>query len=175
MKSVLRKALRWLLTPLRRASRRRNGLTAEGERKELPNDALLALVKEMLLEGHTAVVTVKGFSMRPFLEHLRDKVRLEQPERLAEGDAVLAELSRGRYVLHRIVGLEGESVTLMGDGNLSGTEHCLRKDVCGVVTEYIRPRRTISASDPRLVRRIRAWRRLLPIRRYLLTLYKATV
>ncbi len=175
MKRFLKQSLRLLLTPLRHASRRRNGVTADGERKQLPNDALLALVREMLSEGHTAVLTVKGFSMRPFLEHQRDKVRLEQPVSLAEGDAVLAELSRGHYVLHRIVRLEGESVTLMGDGNVSGTEHCLRADVCGVVTEYIRPRRTIKASDPSLRRRIRAWRRLLPIRRYLLTLYKATV
>ncbi|MCD8285556.1 MAG: S24/S26 family peptidase [Prevotellaceae bacterium] len=175
MKRFLKQSLRLLLTPLRLASQRRNGVSAEGERKQLPNEALLGLVREMLSEGHTAVLTVKGYSMRPFLEHLRDKVRLEQPVSLSVGDAVLAKEQGGRYVLHRIVSIEGESLTLMGDGNVRGTERCLKADVCGVVTEYIRPRRTIKASDPSLRRRIRAWRRLLPIRRYLLTLYKATV
>jgi hypothetical protein len=66
-------------------------------------------------------------------------------------------------------------VTLMGDGNVRGTESCRLGDVAGVVTHYLRPGRTLLASDERLKRRIRLWRRLLPVRRYLLFVYKAVV
>lgn len=146
------------------------------ERHEIPNDVLLGLVRDMIRKGHTATIWVKGYSMRPFLEHMRDKVILAQPSRpLAVGDAVLAEISPGHYVLHRIIEREGDKLTLMGDGNIRGVEHCRVGDVAGVVTHYIRPKRTIQASDEQLIRRIQRWRRCLPYRRYLLLLYKSTL
>jgi hypothetical protein len=91
------------------------------------------------------------------------------------GDAVLAEIRPGHYVLHRIIRIVGEHVVLQGDGNVRGEEHCWRSDVRGVVSEYIRPRRTLSASDPALRRRIRLWRWLRPLRRILLFVYKSYV
>lgn len=139
---------------------------------EVPNAVLLGQVKEALRTGHTATINVKGYSMRPFLEHCRDKVQLAQAGNLQVGDAVLAEISKGVYVLHRIIALEGDRVTLMGDGNICGTEHCRKSDVVGIVTHYCHFGRTIAASDERLRRRVRAWRKLLPIRRYLLFIYK---
>ena len=98
------------------------------------------------------------------------------------GDAVLAEIFPGKYVLHRIIEItpnhqDGslDEITLMGDGNIKGTEKCLRKDICGIVTHYIRPNRTIPADNPSLIRRIRLWRKLLPDRRYLLFIYKSII
>ena len=113
--------------------------------------------------------------MRPFLEHERDRVVLEPAGELHIGDAVLAEIEPDHYVLHRIIAIEDDRLTLMGDGNTRGTESCKREDVAGIVTQYLRPHRTLLASDPKLQRRIRLWRRLLPIRRYLLIIYKAIV
>ncbi len=146
--------------------------TCEVRKVELPNAVLLKQVGELIKEGHTATIYVKGYSMRPFLEHCRDKVVLAAVGELRPGDAVLAEIRRGVYVLHRIISMDGDRLTLMGDGNLRGTEQCRLSDVVAIVTHYISPRRTISASDPVLCRRIRLWRRLLPVRRYLLWIYK---
>lgn len=146
--------------------------TSEVRKVELPNAVLLKQVGELIKEGHTATIYVKGYSMRPFLEHCRDKVVLAAVGELRPGDAVLAEIRRGVYVLHRIISMVGDRLTLMGDGNLRGTEQCRISDVVAIVTHYISPRRTIPASDPVLCRRIRLWRRLLPVRRYLLWIYK---
>ena len=165
MKELIQKLLRGLLWPVRRNYRRRNGVQSTEPRKEIPNKILLGLARDMIREGHTATIYVKGFSMRPFLEHQRDRVTLDAPGELHVGDAVLAEIEPDHYVLHRIIGLEGDDVTLMGDGNIRGTERCKRKDVAGIVTHYIRPRRTLPATDKRLQRRIRLWRRLLPVQR----------
>ncbi len=145
-------------------------------RKELPNDQLLPLVRQYVAGGEKVIISVKGYSMRPFLEHLRDRVTLAPWTDLAVGDAVLAEIAPGHFVLHRIIAIDGEQLTLMGDGNVRGTEHCLKSDVCGVVTEYLRPNgHVLKASDRVLQRRIRMWRRLLPIRRWLLFIYRLTV
>ena len=139
---------------------------------EVPNAVLLGQVKEAIREGHTVTINVKGYSMRPFLEHCRDKVRLAPFTDLKVGDAVLAEISPDVYVLHRIMNIDGDTVRLMGDGNLSGMEVCRKADVVGMVTHYIRRGKTIPASDPRLQRYVRRWSKLLPVRRYLLYIYR---
>lgn len=175
MKELIRVLLRWLMAPLRWDYEKRNGVESTEPRKEIPNKVLLGLARDMIREGHTATIAVKGFSMRPFLEHQRDRVVLEAPGELAVGDAVLAEIEPDHYVLHRIIAIDGDHITLMGDGNTRGTENCLRKNVAGVVTHYLRPKRTIPASDEKLRRRIRLWRKLLPVRRYLLFIYKAII
>ena len=175
MKRFIQKILRRLLSPVRWNYRKRNGVRGNEERKEIPNRILLGLARDMIREGHTATISVKGYSMRPFLEHQRDCVILDAPRDLKVGDAVLAETVPDHYVLHRIIAIQGDEITLMGDGNIRGTEHCQRKNVAGVVTHYLRPGRTLLADDPVLKRRIRLWRKLLPIRRYLLFVYKAIV
>ena len=111
-------------------------------RMEVPNAVLLGQVKEAIREGHTVTINVKGYSMRPFLEHCRDKVRLAPFTDLKVGDAVLAEISPDVYVLHRIMNIDGDTVRLMGDGNLSGMEVCRKADVVGMVTHYIRRGKT---------------------------------
>ncbi len=141
-------------------------------RMEVPNAVLFAQVRDALSSGCTATINVKGYSMRPFLEHCRDRVTLAPVVQLAVGDAVLAEVSKDFYVLHRIIHIGGEHLTLMGDGNLKGVEHCRIGDVVGVVVQYHYPHRIVKADAPGLRRRIKVWRRLLPVRRYLLFMYK---
>ncbi len=183
LKNAFKGGLRLLLTPLRLWNRRRHPRKNIGQRNiEIPNRILLSAVRDALLEGHTATISVKGWSMRPFLEHLRDKVRLALPTGATIGDAVLAEICPGHYVLHRIIKVQPhdtntalDTITLMGDGNIRGTESCLRSNLCGIVTHYIYPDREIPATDPTLMRRIRRWRRLLPLRRTLLLIYQATI
>ena len=77
-------------------------------RMEIPNAILLGQVKEAIRRGHTATINVKGYSMRPFLEHCRDKVRLAPASELRVGDAVLAEISKDVYVLHRVFSIDGD-------------------------------------------------------------------
>lgn len=181
-KKAILKVLHFLLYPIHRVYRRKNGQEAIVPRMELPNHILLGAVRDTIREGHTATIVVKGWSMRPFLEHQRDKVILDTPAGATTDDAVLAEITPGTYVLHRIIDIKSatgnpdmDEITLMGDGNIQGTEQCLRKDICGKVTHYVRPNRIISASDPKLIKDIRLWRRFLPIRRYLLIIYKAII
>lgn len=173
MKELIKGLTRVLLTPFRRRYRKRNGTTSNQPRHELPNDAWLGEVSQMLREGKPYAIYVKGYSMRPFIEHTRDRVFLEKRDSYNIGDAVLAQIAPGHYVLHRIIEKHGDDLTLQGDGNLKGVELCKEGDVSGVVTQYIRPNRIISADDPKLIRRIKLWRKLRPIRRYLLLIYNA--
>ena len=175
LKAIIRFILKLLLTPFRYFNKRRNGVAPSELRHELPNDAFLGLVSEKLAEGHTVVIWVKGYSMRPFIEFGRDKVKLASAASYQVGDAVLAEIAKGHYVLHRIIEKEGDRVILQGDGNVRGVEYCTTADIRGVVTEYIRPNRVLFSDDVCLKRKIRLWRLLRPVRRYLLFIYKSIV
>lgn len=176
IKVFIKAVARFVATPWRRAKQQRYAERESSVRMELPNDKLLPLVRQYVAEGEHVIISVKGYSMRPFLEHLRDRVKLSPWTELHVGDAVLAEIAPGHFVLHRIIEIHGRELTLMGDGNTRGTESCTVDDVCGVVTEYLRPNgHVLYASDEKLQHRIRLWRRLLPIRRGLLFFYKATV
>lgn len=136
----------------------------------LPNSLLLGEVSALLAEGHPVVLMTKGNSMLPFIRGDKDSVRLVAAQEYKIGQAVLAQLSPGHYVLHRLVEVSGEDVTLQGDGNLRGREHCRKSDICGVVTEVIRPGgKKVGTRDESAAR----WRRLpYIIRRVILAIYR---
>lgn len=140
------------------------------ESKVIPQDVFFETVDRFLAEGKPVLFTPRGRSMLPFIRGGRDSVVLARPsDALEAGNIVLAKTG-GRYVMHRIWAVEREEVTLMGDGNLKGREHCTTADVAGVVTEIVKP-------DGRRVKPGKGilWRRLLPVRRLLLAMLKRTV
>ena len=136
---------------------------------QMPNDVFLPFVIEQLNEGHTATLPLRGRSMRPFLEDGRDKALLQLCDHPQVGDAVLVEISKGLFVLHRIIRIEGRQVTLRGDGNLSD-EHCMLSDIrAKAVGFYRKGRQTLDRTDGRKWRLYSWWwTRLYPLRRYLL-------
>ena len=138
--------------------------------KSISNELLLAEASLFLAEGKDVIIKTKGSSMLPFIRGDRDSVRLRKSASVAVGDIVLAEIRPGCYVLHRIVAVKGESVTLMGDGNLKCTESCRISDVKGTVVEILdeneQPRRLTNGS---------VWRRLLPFRRIILGIYRRII
>lgn len=136
------------------------------EKVYLPNEVLMSEIAQLLSEGREVVMTPKGNSMLPFIRGEVDSVRLRKTERLQVGDIVLAHFD-GRFLLHRVIALDGEKVTLMGDGNLKGTEEGPRSEVFGKVVEIITPQKR-----HRKPGKGRLWRKALPVRRYLLKAYR---
>lgn len=73
-------------------------------------------------------------------------------------------------MLHRVYGTAADTFVLMGDGNVCGTELCRAEDVCGTVLKIIRDGRYVVCRSPQEMRRVRLWKGLLPVRRYILAL-----
>ena len=107
--------------------------------------------------------------MLPFIREGVDRVVLRKKDSFEIGDIVLARFD-GRYLLHRIVALDGDAVTLMGDGNLRGQEKGRTDEIVGTVSAIIRPdgRRHAPGKG-------RLWRALKPVRRYLLAIYRRLI
>ena len=136
---------------------------------QLPNEIFIPEIARLVDEGKQVVFTPTGVSMRPYIEGGADNVTLVLPDTLQVGDIVLAEIAPQHYVLHRIYALQGETVTLMGDGNLQGEEHCSRSNVLAKVTAIHSPK---GKSKP--VTKAWLWRHMLPLRRILLKIYRHT-
>ena len=123
--------------------------------------------------------------MRPFLEDQRDKALLRYPDKeLKVGDVILACIRpekaddtaprrEVRYALHRIVAIEGDNITMYGDGNFS-PEHIKRTDVLAIATGFYRNGKEKLDSVDSMSYKVywKTWVGLRPMRRYLLILWR---
>ena len=145
---------------------------------EIINEAI-----RLVEEGVSVTLPVNGRSMLPFIIGGRESVILQQPPKQGEssqdsaqlklGDVVLAWVEGNRYVVHRIIRIDGDRVTLMGDGNLVGTEHCRLSDIKAIATHVVgSDEQPHDLYTPWRKRGVRLWWHLRPIRRYLLAIYR---
>ena len=144
------------------------------QRLSIPNEVLLPEVEKLLSLGTCVTLRTKGNSMLPFIVGDRDCVTLEPTDNFTPGDIVLAHLrKKDQYVLHRILSIKDGLVTLMGDGNLYGREYCQVTDICGKVRTILRKGKiTIDPNNKTERRKAAIWLKLLPVRRYLLAIYR---
>ena len=138
----------------------------------LLNEELLPEVSCLLQDGHIVTLKVKGNSMMPFITGGRDCVVLKKKDNYTVGDIALAEISPMKFVLHRIIKIEEDKVTIMGDGNLAGEEICYVADIRGIVDSIIRKGKHIDCNSRKELYKTYLWRKLFPFRRYFLAIYK---
>ena len=129
------------------------------DKRVIANEVLLEEAAVLMNEGREVTIKPLGNSMLPFIRGGKDNVRMKKMPSVAVGDMLLVRLPGPRYVLHRLIRKEGERLTLMGDGNLVGTESCTEADVMGTVTAIERGSRVVVPGNGRW------WRILKPFRR----------
>lgn len=137
------------------------------------NDILIAQIDDLLQRGKRVHFSPKGESMRPFIEGGKDTVVLVKTTTFQVGDIVLAKVSTTPtplYVLHRIIAIKDNKFTLMGDGNLKGTEFVDQANVYGKVVQILTP-----TGKHKCVNRAFLWRNLHFCRRFLLKCYRKII
>lgn len=137
------------------------------------NSKFLPQVVQLISEGHLATIVARGNSMRPFIEDGRDKLVFGKAEALEVGDVILAEVTEGQFVCHRIEKMDGGMVTMRGDGNVVGVEEFPESYVRAKLVQVIRKGKVYTLETSKVWRFYSAlWTRLLGCRRYLLALYR---
>lgn len=144
--------------------------------KTLPTNEVIAGVIKALETVPRVVLPVRGTSMLPFIIGDVDSVELVKTQSVEVGDVILAWINGSRYVVHRVIKVDGDNVQLMGDGNLGGDEHCKISDVAAKAEYVISPSgRRAYLYSPWRVRASRFWWKIKPVRRWILAIYRRTI
>lgn len=142
------------------------------------NHAFMQQIRHQFAEQNCKSVTfvVYGISMHPFLDSGRDKVVLVPPTPPRTGQVVLAEIEPRRYALHRIIKIDGDTITMRGDGNpLWMTEQFTADKIVGTASAFIRKGKYVG-TDSRTWRYYSAiWHAARPARRLLLIIYRRII
>lgn len=141
----------------------------------MTDDVIIQEAVRLVQDGVSVTFPVKGRSMLPFIFGGRESVILQKPESLQRGQVVLAEIGPDRYVVHRIIKITQDRVTLMGDGNICGTESCPPDKVLAIATHVVDEkgkRRTLESKGQMF--KARVWYVIRPFRRIILAVLRRT-
>ena len=148
-----------------------NGKPSNVTETSVSNELFFSGVEQLLAEGKSVRIKAKGRSMEPFIRDGRDEIVLSDGIQARKGCIILERTDEG-IVIHRVINIEGNAVTLMGDGNLYKTESCLREDIIAVATRIVRKGKSI---DPECFMerfKARIWMVARPLRRPLLKTWR---
>ena len=123
-------------------------------------------IERQLAEQGVYVSTTVGVSMRPMLRNRHDRVIIRPvgEERLQKYDLPLYRLPNGKYVLHRIIGVEDGYYIIRGD-NTYAKEKVPDAWIVGVMTEFYRGKRHVMADDRGYRRYAAFWQGIYPLRK----------
>lgn len=131
-------------------------------------------IRKLISEGRTVSLTVKGNSMNPFLVSLRDQMTLGpwKDEDIRKGCVALVKDIRGNYLIHRIISRDGNTVTLIGDGNVGLYEKAVTDEIIGIMYSITRKGKVWKADDRMWKLYSWFWMLILPVRRWPLGLWR---
>ncbi len=141
----------------------------------MTDEQIIQEAVRLVQDGVSVTFPVKGRSMLPFIFGGRESVILQKPGSLQRGQVVLAQVGPDRYVVHRIIKIEPDRITLMGDGNICGTESCTPSNVLAIATHVVDEkgkRRTLESKGQMF--KAKVWFRIRPLRRIILAVLRRT-
>jgi bleomycin hydrolase len=135
-------------------------------------------VADLLEDGQSVRIRIGGSSMDPFIRGGVDEVELVP---YVPGDELPLWTGvffrwKGKYMVHRYIGREGDFFCFMGDGNLIQVEKVEEKDVLGILQTIYHPDGTEQdCRDSRWLRKGALWYRFRRFRRFILPLYRKII
>lgn len=106
-------------------------------KKDLRLEQLMPIIRESLSQGKSVRFSPRGVSMLPMLRQGLDSVELSPlPERLKKYDLPLYQRRNGQYVLHRVVGVDGDTYTCIGDNQFELEHSVAHEQMIAVVTAF---------------------------------------
>ena len=133
-------------------------------------------IESLVDVGSDFEIRVTGYSMLPLLGHPGDRiiVRRTDGKESIEGCIAMFRTENGNIVVHRVISVDNEMVTLRGDGNLTQSERARREDIIGVVKSVRRRSgEVVECTSRAWRRRERLWLSLpYALRRYSLVLLR---
>ena len=137
----------------------------------IPNNIFFAEIQAQIQQGKKVKIRVRGYSMMPFIRNNDEALLIPPtPEHIKKGTPVVALTDEMGIVLHRIYHIEGNRITLLGDGNVNQFEHTSPDRIIATVSHYYRGKHTIKVNSWYMYLIGRLWMAAHPWRRKVLTL-----
>ena len=138
------------------------------------NAIMMEEIRKLISEGRTVSLTVKGNSMNPFLVSMRDQMKLGpwKDQDIRKGCVALVKDSRNNYLIHRIIERNGDTVTLLGDGNVGFTETATLDNVIGIMYSVTRKGHEWESDSAVWLFYSWFWMTITPVRRWPLGLWR---
>ena len=135
----------------------------------IPNQFFFAEVQAQIRQGKKVKIRVRGNSMLPFIRNNDEALLIPPtPEHIQKGTPVVALTDELGIVLHRIYHIEGNRITLLGDGNVNQFEHTSPDRIIATVSHYYRGKYTIKVNSWYMYLIGRLWMAAHPWRRKVL-------
>ncbi len=127
-----------------------------------------SIEEELVTQGFYVSTTV-GTSMKPMLRNRRDRVVLipRGEGRLRRYDLPMYRREDGKYVLHRIIAVRRDHYVIRGD-NTYKKEYVKEDQIIGVVSEFYRGEKHVSAASRAYRTYAALWHFIFPVRLFLL-------
>lgn len=141
--------------------------------RQVQNDVLIPVLRELIEEGRQVRMTVSGGSMNPLICHQRDSVLLNPVQsELKRGDIVFYQRINGQFVLHRICRIDSEGkIYCIGDAQTEIEGPLDQKQVFAIVTGINRKGRWIYPGDFWWEFFAHIWLKIIPFRRIIIKIY----
>ena len=111
----------------------------EPKKRILSNNVFFAYVEELIAEGKSVELAIKGVSMQPSLYEGRHNIVLNPVD--TDKDLFVGCIAlfvfKGKHVVHRLIKIEGDMCTFKGDNLPTSQEKVCRSDVKAIVSRYI--------------------------------------
>ena len=138
------------------------------ESPDLIMEPLLALLDET----EAVPLVISGNSMTPFLVHQRDTVYLSKPNKpLKKGDMVLYQRTNGAFILHRILAVENDFYTMVGDAQTHPEQGIKAHQIRAVVIAVRRKDKLLQSGSFWWDFFEIVWIRIIPLRPVLRNIY----
>ncbi len=123
------------------------------------------LTEESLKRGDSVRLTVTGNSMYPMLHSRRDTVLISPAKTIKKYDITFHRRQDGRYILHRVLGINPDGTySIAGDNEFRCEPPVRREQIFGVVTEFTRWGKVRKPKGLRYWLYVRIWHLLMPWR-----------
>ena len=141
--------------------------------REVDAQEYMAVLRELIEEGHQVSLLISGSSMSPFLIHHRDTIYFKKPDReLRVGDMVFYRRGNGKYVMHRIRRIRPEGFYMIGDAQWEIEGPLQREQIFGLITAVERKGKLIQPGDFWWEFFAKVWLRIIPLRRLIQRIYQ---
>lgn len=95
-------------------------------------------IKEAIENGKDVRLTVTGFSMYPLLRDGSDDVILTKSAKIKKHDVVLFKRENGDFVLHRVIKVKGNILTIAGDNETKKERSVPKDNVIASMKAFVR-------------------------------------